>query len=192
MSVCASYTCPNCGTSFVRRSKDVVNDHPTCSRSCGNAYRTLDEQTRFWSQVRIAGPDDCWPWMSAIVRRYGHFAAREKSVKAHRYAYQITKGTIPKGQIVRHTCDNPPCCNPAHLIVGTHADNAKDRDSRGRGADRKGDKHPYRKIDSERLILIRRRLDRGEKLHSVAQEFGISVTQTSRIKNRKTWRSIPG
>lgn len=98
--------------------------------------------TRFWSKVDAsAGPDACWPWLGGRkAKGYGTFFIRRDppgrhgkliQTTAHRMAYQLTNGAIDDGLVVRHTCDNPPCCNPAHLIPGTIADNSRDAMERG-------------------------------------------------------------
>jgi hypothetical protein len=89
---------------------------------------------------RSAGPDDCWPWQGALGGSAGHgqTSLNRKVVYAHRVVYELTNGPIPDGLIVRHTCDNPPCCNPAHLLTGTQFDNVQDMISRGRAHWQKG------------------------------------------------------
>jgi hypothetical protein len=97
--------------------------------------RTGEPERRFWGRVdKSAGPDACWPWTGS--RRgggYGRVTVNGRSTSASRVAYELTHGTIPDGKHVCHTCDNPPCCNPAHLWVGTPADNTRDMLSKGRG-----------------------------------------------------------
>lgn len=92
---------------------------------------------RFWRKVdRSAGPDACWLWTGGRKPRgYGNFClarATNTFVLTHRYAYELTHGPIPAGLVVRHRCDNPPCCNPDHLILGTHQQNTQDAIERGR------------------------------------------------------------
>ena len=91
--------------------------------------------TRFWAKVDLGhDADECWPWTASVFKNrgcYGKFQAgtnREtrKAVYAHRWAYEWSKGPIPPGMCVLHSCDNPPCCNPAHLSLGTRADNLAD------------------------------------------------------------------
>ncbi len=90
---------------------------------------------RFWSKVDIRGPDECWPWTGATASNgYGNKWYEEKDDKAHRVAWIVTNGPIPGGVVIRHDCDNPPCCNPAHLLDGTHKDNSDDKIRRGRHA----------------------------------------------------------
>lgn len=80
-------------------------------------------------------PSGCWEWQGfrhAVPRHYGGTAHRGKSWRAHRLVFSLAKGPIPEGMIVMHSCDNPPCCNPDHLNLGTHLQNmtecrAKDR-----------------------------------------------------------------
>ena len=95
---------------------------------------------RFWTKVdRSGGPDACWPWMGHRTRQgYGQVKILGKSTPAHRVAWELTNGPIPLGDhfgttCACHRCDNPPCCNPAHLFLGTMADNVADRDAKGRG-----------------------------------------------------------
>jgi hypothetical protein len=100
----------------------------------------LDEwsEYRFWEKVRILGPDDCWPWDSAGAHSdRGRFKIQGRLYSPPRVAYALTKGKIPAGSgyhgcVVRHTCDNPPCCNPRHLEAGSHQDNVDDMVKRGR------------------------------------------------------------
>lgn len=89
---------------------------------------------RFWSKVERRAPDQCWPWRAGIFKRhgYGQFSVSNRSKKAHRVSYELTYGPIPAGLVVRHTCDNRLCVNPAHLLPGTQADNVADRRNRKR------------------------------------------------------------
>lgn len=88
----------------------------------------------FWKKVDRRGPYECWPWKAATDARngYGHFIIRQVFWLAHRFAYYLTHGPIPEGSCVCHSCDNPPCCNPAHLFLGTQLENIQDRVKKGR------------------------------------------------------------
>jgi hypothetical protein len=93
----------------------------------------MTAEERFWSKVDKRGPDDCWEWTGGKLRGYGIFsAAHGHSVRANRFAWETSFGPIPKGKRVCHTCDNPPCCNPAHLFCGTQKDNVDDMFRKGR------------------------------------------------------------
>lgn len=97
---------------------------------------------RFWSRVDKSG--DCWLWQGAVNKNgYGWCSPYEGTRIASRVAYLLTIGAIPPGQLVCHTCDNPPCVNPAHLFLGTHADNSADKVIKGRQSRIAAD-HPFR------------------------------------------------
>jgi hypothetical protein len=88
----------------------------------------------FWSHVdRSAGPDACWPWTGSRTDGYGSLGSGKQRDRAHRVAYRLSGNVIAPGQLVRHLCHNPLCCNPAHLAAGTHADNMHDMAQAGRG-----------------------------------------------------------
>lgn len=95
---------------------------------------------RFWSKVAKGAPDTCWEWQASRNNHgYGQFGIASpdgprRMVGAHRVAWELTNGPIPDGQEVCHRCDNPPCCNPADLFLGTQQDNLDDAASKGRTA----------------------------------------------------------
>lgn len=96
--------------------------------------RTLTD--RFWSKVDRSDPSGCWPWMAARKPKgYGVFSRGTRAdglVTSSRMAWELVNGAIPDGLLVRHACDNPPCCNPEHLCLGTDSENLADAYQRGR------------------------------------------------------------
>jgi hypothetical protein len=87
---------------------------------------------RFWSTLAIDPETGCRPWMGSRNRKgYGHV-----NLYMHRLAWELVNGPVPSSLLVLHRCDNPPCCNPDHLFLGTHADNAADRTRKGRSRNR--------------------------------------------------------
>lgn len=101
----------------------------------GKDLRSFSFAERFWMRVAVGEPDVCWPWQShrnkAGYGRAGN-GQRGRTTVAHRIAYALTFGELPDDQLVCHRCDNPPCCNPAHLFLGSHQENADDRERKGR------------------------------------------------------------
>ena len=95
-------------------------------------WRGMPLAERFRRSVSIGAPDECWEWQRSRVHGYGRIMVDGRIVGAHRASYILHKGPIPDGLHVRHTCDNPPCVNPAHLILGTNADNVADKVARRR------------------------------------------------------------
>lgn len=87
-----------------------------------------------WSCIETAGERECWPWIAARQGSgYGTLYVLGKTVLSHRVAWAISRGRSPeKGKVIRHLCDNPPCCNPTHLAEGTQADNNRDIQERAR------------------------------------------------------------
>ena len=158
-----------------------------CSVDCNTRHRSDNRDALFWSHVDIRGDDECWPWLIGTdPDGYG----RSKHVgeqRAHRVAYRLACGPIPEGEIVRHSCDNPPCCNPRHLLTGTHADNAKDKVDRGRSPVRKGDLNTQAKLTPDQVMTIYSdRRYYGE----IVAEYGISKETVWDIKAKRSWRHL--
>ena len=109
-------------------------------------YTPEEREAAFWARVdKSAGPDECWPWRGTRhSARYGHLRQGGRLLRAHRVAWEMSHGPIPKGDgyhgtCVCHTCDNRPCCNPSHLFLGTQADNMADCVAKGRANKPAGD-----------------------------------------------------
>ena len=155
---------------------------------------TLEE--RFWSKVGVEGPDDCWIWRRGLNDSgYGQFKliAGGSPKRASRVAWLLTYGD-PGSSLVLHKCDNPPCCNPAHLFLGTHFDNNADMTSKGRRRvgpqrDRARQIARLRHLTDEQIAEAHRRHAAGESRRSIARSFGVANTTIDDLINGKTWRS---
>lgn len=148
---------------------------------------------RFWSKVdRSAGPDACWPWTATTSRDgYGRFAYPVTvggRVHAHRFSYSLAHGPVPDGLVVCHSCDNPPCCNPAHLFLGTPADNSADMVAKGRQA--RGERQHLAKLTEAAVREIRRLHGEGHTCAALADRFKVSVPTVQSVVVRLTWKDV--
>lgn len=151
-------------------------------------FWSLADQRRFLSKIK-RGPD-CWEWRAA--RRpggYGAFQVRGRTVKAHRIAYDMLKGPVPASMDVCHTCDNPPCCNPEHLFLGTHADNMADCKSKGRTQKGRGETHSRVKLTENDVRQIRLLYGRV-RVKDLASKFNVKASTICNIQSRRLWAHI--
>ena len=151
-------------------------------------YDILDI-ARFYSKVDVGKRDECW-LINGLVsdsNGYGSFTINGKSVRAHRFSYEVFHGPIPPTLVVRHRCDIPLCVNPYHLQTGTNADNVMDRVLRGRSA--MGERNARSKITSE----IAKKIFDDERSYSVISKiYGIHKSTICQIKLGKTWSHVTG
>lgn len=149
---------------------------------------------RFWEKVDIRGENECWPWKATLVSKgYGGIAIYQYLRYAHRVAWMYAnRADEPVGKVVMHSCDNMACCNPAHLSVGTVADNSRDmiRKNRGWQPSLRGEDHPMVKLTEKQVIDIRSALDSGATVTELAGKYGVSTTNIKAIRSRKIWRHI--
>jgi hypothetical protein len=109
-----------------------------------------------------------------------------KARKAHRIAWVLTNGPLADGENVLHTCDNPPCCNPAHLFAGSKRDNTVDMVHKGRH-NRDGKRH----LSLDQVVTIRERYAAGgTTLKALGVEFGVTDVAVHMVVKRKTWRDV--
>ena len=139
---------------------------------------TPKDVSRFWSKVAItANPDKCWEWQASRNHQgYGAFCYQGKVYPASRMAWKLTYGDIDEGLFVCHKCDNPACCNPIHLFLGTPLDNMRDKVAKGRMPKIRKCLTP-----EQRQYVIDHYFDPDKFAYEVAQEVGISAAHAYNI-----------
>lgn len=167
---------------------------------------------RFWSRVYVAGATDCWSWIGATTSRgYGAIVTRGPRTMdaAHRVSWSLANASpIPAGSFVCHACDNPLCVNPAHLFLGSPADNMRDKVAKGRASriGPKGEAHADAKLTEADVLEIRRRYREGRAgrppatgkfqktgavtLRSLAADYGVDHTQILRAVRGDQWGHV--
>lgn len=167
--------CIGCGKLFY--SKATKTAFAACSISC-----------RLDMAIEVRGPKDCWPWIQGVDRDgYGEFRFEKQKHRAHRATYQRFKGRISAHLLVMHSCDNPPCCNPAHLLVGTAADNNRDRDLKNRSRWAHGEEHVMAKHDNSKVREIR---SSRQSAAYLAKKFGVHEQCIYKVRQKIRWKHV--
>ena len=151
--------------------------------------KRLTTPEKFWERVDRSDPLRCWIWTGRRQPNgYGLIGFHAREWVAHRLAYALTFPEWDGKKLVLHRCDNPPCVNPAHLFLGTQADNVADMWAKGRAHDFRGEGGGNVKLTAEQIIAIR-----TEPLlqRQIAVKYGIERSVVSRIRARKSWQSVP-
>lgn len=192
--------CARCGTEF------KAWNHTTQKYCCFSCYRPELYVDRFWSAVDKNGPipphvphlGNCWTRSGRRVGfGYAGFSIKTMHVAAHRFAWMITNGEIPRGLLVCHHCDNPPCVRPSHLFIGTHQDNSRDCVAKGRLNNGSGRQYPVgeessRHVMTESKVRFIRDLywKEAEDYVEIARRFRVSATCIRSIIIGRTWKHI--
>lgn len=176
-------TCSVCGRDYYvppsARAVRVACSH-ACKGKLQSEWQRKDLGERFWAKVDKSG--NCWLWTAALLKTgYGCLRINRKTTRAHRVAYELSVGPIPEGALLRHTCDNPRCVNPAHLLLGDKRSNAMDAIERGQH--RCGERDPKSKLSNKDVTNIRSALARGETGRSLAKRYRVDESWISQIKN---------
>lgn len=161
--------------------------HYGSTRAPFDRDRSLEE--RFWDKVDRSGA--CWLWTAGRDQDgYGAFSVRGSQRRAHRLSWELEHGQpIPIGMCVMHTCDKPACVNPAHLRLGTNAENAIDSARKARRP--RGSRNSQSKLTEGQVLDLRARYAAGGVTQAqLAADYGISHALVSIIVTRKGWKHI--
>lgn len=172
-------TCRHCQKSFKKPVKRAV----FCSLDCA-----------VWSKIRVGAPHECWEWTASRKKSgHGSFSYNGQAGQyPHRAVLSLKLGRpLRDDEETRHECDNPPCCNPAHLVEGSKSDNMRDAVSRGRlnpvPPFKRGEAH-YRAKLSEQIVRAIR--DSVETNNALAAMYGVTPETVGKIRARKRWAHI--
>lgn len=149
---------------------------------------------RFWRKVRKGEPDECWEWIGTKNGDgYGRFHIWEpdgkRLVGAHRQSWEWANGRAVGELCVCHTCDNPACVNPAHLFLGTHIENMRDRDAKGRRQPLKGEANGRAKLLAAEVACMRVEHAAGRGTAELAAKYGVSRGTVQSIVRGQTWKA---
>lgn len=173
--------CIHCGNPY-SRTPSVAKYSRFCCRQCKIAGLTGTRRSlaeRFWEKVNKRGPDECWPWIGGtFADGYGAISINGKPKRAPRVSV-LLDGRQVNGLHVLHSCDNPICVNPSHLMVGSHQENMTDMLSKGRLAWKT-------KVTDEQVAEIRSANESGSML---AKQYGVSIGLISLIRGAKPYRN---
>lgn len=167
-------------------SRTVLSEGPSSNKSWVRSSPTVE--SKFLDRV-IRVRSGCWEWQGfRNPRGYGKITIyRIGTIAAHRLSFNLFCGPIPCGMFVLHRCDNPPCCNPTHLFLGTHIENMRDRDEKGRTL--RGASLPQTKLTEIQRDEIRRHYRwhiPGATIPALARKYGVGVGTIHRVLNHKT------
>lgn len=146
---------------------------------------------RFMEKHAVGDPSECWEWSGCRdPNGYGRISVNNRSVVATRVAWQLAHGAPPPSMSVCHRCDNPPCVNPAHLFLGTHAENMADREAKGRGRQPNGERNAKAKLTADCIEPIIRCSRAGVDNAQLGRWFGVATQSIAAIVHRRTWRHV--
>jgi|SRR6188508_111364 len=190
-----SYLCLcDCGKNKIIKTSNLVCKKTT-SCGCLRAVNSQDYQEKLKEKllknIKIDG-NGCWIWQKSKHRQgYGNFCCNRKVLLAHRVSWTIFKGNLDLEILVCHTCDNPPCCNPEHLFLGTDKDNSIDAFSKGRIKRHKGENHARSKFKNEDIENIRSLKREGKTQKEISEMYSVTISAIKHILKKRTWIHIP-
>lgn len=185
--------CKTCSVTFYAEAHEIRRGGGKyCSQECYHESKHKSPE-RLWDRLRVNG--DCWEWTgSRTSKGYGQICHNGSKVGTHRLAFELHHGRkLEPGEHVLHDCDNPPCCNPAHLFAGTPVENTHDmiRKGRQRPTGAPGVLNSNAKLDEDRVRDIRRRYGAGGiTLRELGHEHDMTEAGICAIVRRKNWRHV--
>lgn len=157
------------------------------TKTCG-CILSKEEILNKYTHIKENG---CLEWTGYKDKKgYGQAHHYYKRLFAHRLSWMVHKGEIPEGMLVCHTCDNPPCCNPDHLFLGTYKENIQDMIRKGRSNTPKGERVRSSKLKNSDIYEIKKLFEKGYSMQEISNIYMCARSTISNIINRKTWKHI--
>lgn len=174
----AAKPCPTCGSHFAKSDPREVYCTLECAIAC---------------KIDRRGPVECWPWTAGLVRGYGAGTFQKRRYKATRVVLEAKLNEPLGDRLALHACDNPKCCNPAHLYAGTAQQNMDDKIKRGRwNGGRKGmplTLHPKARFTEDQIAFIWQNRDKIRQI-DLARQFGVTRDVIFKIVSGRTWSKL--
>lgn len=206
--------CIECSSEFKWRRSTTQKDAQFCSKKCwykNNAKKlasfndkrfqwehstSQDKIDRIISRFneKVVKKDGCWDWIGTKDKNgypllfSGSSGYKFSEQRGNRISWLIHKGEVPKGMNVLHKCDNPVCCNPEHLFLGTPKANSEDRDRKGRSA--YGEKSKTSKLTNDDVKKIKYLLSIGVTQKRIGKDFKVNYRTIGNIHRGITWKHI--
>lgn len=201
-------TCQNCKSRFYAPKWRVRQGGAKfCSVSCKhlmgvstNSKRKMRESHRLrlgcskerFEKRFVRAESGCWNWVGSLVGGYGQFRIMGKLFKPHRLAYEWYVGSIPRGILVLHKCDNRRCVNPNHLFLGTYQTNMDDKHAKSRAKYAVGETHPCARFTAEDILEMRRMGAAGISPLKISIKFAVHKNYVDSILSHRRWKNLGG
>lgn len=145
-------------------------------------------RSNFWSHIAVTGRiEDCWPWIGKTRGGYGRARIKNRSVQAHRWAWESWYGPMSDELDAAHKCDNRPCCNPYHIFPATPLENVRDCIQKGRAHKSHGHRRGAKLTDDQVREIRARWVPRIVSRAALAIEYGVSPSTIQAVIERRNY-----
>ena len=183
----------DCGKEKIFHTNHVITE---ATKSCG-CIRSIKRDNyidyikeKIFLSIKI-NANGCWEWQKSRHKQgYGNLCYKRTVHLAHRISWIVFNGEINKEILVLHKCDNPPCCNPDHLFLGTDRDNIIDAFSKGRIERKKGEDHYNSKLTNEIVLEIKKLYKQGVPQKQIAKILNVNERTVNGIASGNSWKHI--
>lgn len=166
---------------------DVANYEQYTRSTSPLPILTPDAIERFLSKISKGSKNVCWEWLAGKRGGYGRFRIGTHLYVATRLMWRLVHGSDPVGQLILHQCDNPYCCNPDHLFLGSGADNNLDKESKQRGKHPRGEQNGLAKLREDDVLRIFQSVESNKDL---AAKYKVTDVAIHAIRTGRTWQHV--